>query len=172
MHNEGGVSTHLPRFLSDFAQLLSRHGSYISENYFHIRAMIKKMLFILSLICLFASDGKIATDENSISALSPTAATILDELPDSGAGQKQIDYKKLSQFKCTGLCVTPRSPVLQESYERQVKVVSRQFEVFLQKGQNLLNKTSETLRIVQSIKFSSLRIRAGHWAYVLRKIII
>lgn len=90
------------------------------------------MLFILSLICLFASDGK----------------------------------------KCAGLCVTTRPQILQESYERQVKVVSRQFEVFLQKGQNLLNKTSETLRIVQSIKFSSLRIRTGHWAYVLRKIVI
>ena len=131
--------------------------------------MIKKMLFILSLICLFALDGKIATEENSISVLPSAVATLLDRLPDSGVKQEQIDYEKISQFKCTGLCVTPRSQVLQESYERLVKIVSRQF---VQKGQNLLNKTSETLRIVQSIKFSSLRIRAGHWAYVLRKIII
>ena len=109
------------------------------------------MLFILSLICLFVQDGKIATEENSISALPSTVVTILDS---------------------TGLCVTSRSQVLQESYERLVKIVSRQFEVFLQKEQNQLNKTSETLRIVQSIKFSSLRIRAGHWVYVLRKIII
>ena len=134
--------------------------------------MIKKMLFILSLICLFALDGKIATEENSISALPSAVATLLDRLPDSGVKQEQIDYEKISQFKCTGLCATPRSQVLQESYERLVKIVSRQFEVFLQKEQNLLNKTSETLRIVQSIKFSSLRIRAGHWVYVLRKIII
>lgn len=130
------------------------------------------MLFILSLICLFALDGKIATEENSISALSPTVVTILDNLPDSGAGQEQVDYEKLSQFQCAGLCVTTRPQILQESYERLVKVVTRQLEVFLQKEQNLLNKTSETLRIVQSIKFSSLRIRAGHWVYVLRKIII
>ena len=134
--------------------------------------MTKKILFILSLICLFALDRRTATEENSISALSPTVVTILDKLPDSYAGQKQIDYEKLSRFKCTGLCVTPCSQVLQESYERLVKVVSRQFEVFLQKKQNLLNKTSEALRIVQSIKFSSLRIRAGHWVYVLWKIVI
>ncbi len=129
------------------------------------------MLFILSLICLFVQDGKIATEENSIS-LPSTVATILDRLPDFGVEQEQIDYEKISQFTCTGLCVTSRSQVLQESYERLVKIVSRQFEVFLQKEQNQLNKTSETLRIVQSIKFSSLRIRAGHWVYVLRKIII
>ena len=130
------------------------------------------MLFILSLICLFVQDGKIATEENSISALPSTVVTILDRLPDFGAEQEQIDYENISQFTCTGLCVTSRSQVLQESYERLVKIVSRQFEVFLQKEQNQLNKTSETLRIVQSIKFSSLRIRAGHWVYVLRKIII
>ena len=130
------------------------------------------MLFILSLICLFVQDGKIATEENSISALPSTVVTILARLPDFGVEQEQIDYEKISQFTCTGLCVTSRSQVLQESYERLVKIVSRQFEVFLQKEQNQLNKTSETLRIVQSIKFSSLRIRAGHWVYVLRKIII
>lgn len=129
------------------------------------------MLFILSLICLFVQDGKIATEENSISALPSTVVTILDRLPDFGVEQNRSTMKKY-QFTCTGLCVTSRSQVLQESYERLVKIVSRQFEVFLQKEQNQLNKTSETLRIVQSIKFSSLRIRAGHWVYVLRKIII
>ena len=137
-----------------------------------MRAVIKKRLVILTLSCLFVQDGKNATEENSSSHLPSTVATILDRLPDFGVEQEQIDYEKISKFKCPGLSVTSRSPVLQESYERLVKIVSRQFEVFLQKEQNQLNKTSETLRIVQSIKFSSLRIRAGHWVYVLRKIII
>lgn len=52
------------------------------------------MLFILSLICLFVQDGKIATEENSISALPSTVATILDRLPDFGVEQEQIDYEK------------------------------------------------------------------------------
>ena len=60
------------------------------------------MLFILSLICLFVQDGKIATEENSISALPSTVVTILDRLPDFGVEQEQIDYEKISQFTCTG----------------------------------------------------------------------
>lgn len=52
------------------------------------------MLFILSLICLFVQDGKIATEENSISTLPSTVATILDRLPDFGVEQEQIDYEK------------------------------------------------------------------------------
>ena len=130
------------------------------------------MLFILSMICLFVLDGKINTEENSISVLSPTVITILDKLPDSEASQEHTYYEELSLFQYAGLCVTNRPQVLQESYERLIKVVSRQFEVFMQKEQNRLNKTSEISRIVQSIKFSSLCIRAGHWVYVLRKIII
>ena len=49
------------------------------------------MLFILSLISLFVQDGKIATEENSISALPSTVVTILDRLPDFGVEQEQID---------------------------------------------------------------------------------
>ena len=106
--------------------------------------MIKKMLFILSLICLFVQEEKIVTEENSASPLPSAVVAILDRLPDSGTEQEQLDYGKISRFSCTGLCVAPRSQVLQENYKRLAKTVSRQFEVFLQKEQDLLNKTSET----------------------------
>ena len=85
--------------------------------------MIKKMLFILSLICLFALDGKIATEENSISALPSAVATLLDRLPDSGVKQEQIDYEKISQFKCTGLCVTGLAGKLRAAGENSVQAV-------------------------------------------------
>lgn len=159
-------------FLSDFFTTFIPFRKLYTRELFLFCAVIKKMLFILSLICLFVQEGKIATEENSASPLPSAVVAILDRLPDSGTEQEQLDYGKISRFSCIGLCVAPRSQVLQENYKRLAKTVSRQFEVFLQKEQDLLNKTSETLRILQSLKFSSLRIRAGHWVYTLRKIII
>lgn len=86
--------------------------------------------------------------------------------------QDELRNYDLNQNHNTAFCLTTRSLVISTRCERPFKVITRLLELSLQKEQNILNKISETYLIAQSIKFSSLRMRSGHWIYVLRKIII
>lgn len=141
------------------------------ENYFYIRAMFKKVLFILSLLLLFILDQKIANQEDNVSSSSILAYMQENQgLPDTL--QEQFQYENGNQPLYAGFCLTSRFQLTQEYGERFVKLISRQFETLIQKGQNVQFRTTETLLITHSLNFSSLRIRSGHWVYVLRKIVI
>lgn len=86
--------------------------------------------------------------------------------------QDELKNYDLNQGHNTVYCLTTRTLVISTRCERPIKVTTRLLELFLQKEQKILNKVSETFLITQSIKFSTLRMRSGHWIYVLRKIII
>lgn len=141
------------------------------ENYVYIRAMFKKVLFILSLLLLFVIDQKIGNQEDNISS-----SSILEYIQENRGLpetlQEHFEYETQNQSLCVSLFLTNRFQLTQECGERFVKVVSRQFETLVQKGQNVQIRTTETLLILHSLNISSLRIRSGHWIYVLRKIII
>ncbi|WP_301202220.1 hypothetical protein [uncultured Parabacteroides sp.] len=86
--------------------------------------------------------------------------------------QHKIKDFELSQSPNAAPCLSNRVQLSTEIGERFLKTASRQFELSLQKEQDALNKISEIVLVTHSLKCSSLRIRAGHWVYVLRKIII
>ena len=133
--------------------------------------MVKRLLFILSIFLFFLLNGNGKTDGQQ-NLLSPqteyvTANTIIEQHPDLQHN------KEINRFHDIAFATPNRSiQSTSENSERLFKVTSRQFQLFLQKGQNQLNKISEILSVTYSRHYSSLRIRSGHWVYVLRKIII
>ena len=130
---------------------------------------MKKVLLIVSFLFLLLLNMQIKTEDENI--LSPEKTTFVCS-KEKHPFQDELKNYDLSQSYHSVYCLTTRSQVLPTRCERPFKVTTRLLELFLQKEQNILNKVSETFLISQSVKFSSLRIRSGHWVYVLRKIII
>ena len=132
--------------------------------------MMKRLLSILSLLLLLitgqaimAATGESAADKKQTAVTSNEKALSL---------QHKIKYFELNQCPNAAPCLSNRVQHSTEIGERFLKTVSRQLEQSLQKGQDALNKISEIVSVTHTLKCSSLRIRAGHWVYVLRKIII
>lgn len=134
--------------------------------------MIKKLLFIVTLLCILLLNQNMSIDkEQTFSTLQKES--VMDEGGIANLAQDVIQEDEFIPFHNVACCTTSRSSQFSsENSERLFKVTSRLFEHFLQKGQNQLNKTSEILSVTYSLNYSSLRIRSGHWVYVLRKIII
>ena len=87
-------------------------------------------------------------------------------------GKHKVKDFELNQSPNAAPCLSNRVQLSTEIGGRFLKTASRQLELSLQKEQDTLNKISEIVAVTHSLKCSSLRIRAGHWVYVLRKIII
>lgn len=132
--------------------------------------MIRKILYILPLLFLLLFNGQKETTQESI--ISSAREVILTEAGKADLLNVQLNTDEAFQLQSVGLCFTSRVQISPERGERTSEIASRQLESLLQKEQSILNKISETLLITHSLKFSSLRIRSGHWVYVLRKIII
>ena len=145
---------------------------YISGNNFYLRAMIQKLLFILPLLCLLLLNQHTGKDKEQ--ALLPLQKEIVvEEDGIANAAHQVIQGDEFTPYHNTAFCTPSRSiQFSSENSERLFKISTRQFEQFLQKGQNQLNKISAILSVTYSLNYSSLRIRSGHWVYVLRKIII
>ena len=131
---------------------------------------MKSLLSILSLFILFLTGQEIMTlnfcdplPENNVIVTSENEASSL---------QSKLENFELAQIPHYFLCTSNRTQQGIEANERLFKTTNRLFDVFIQKGQNTLNKVEETLSVTHILKFSSLRMRSGHWVYVLRKIII
>lgn len=164
-----------PLFFCCFSQLLSISADRTSNNSFYIRSMIRKILLILFMVCLFLPYETVtATNEDTPVFLPADVATQGNTLEPASTNEgEETGFDKLSQYHPADFCIaTTRTQLLQAGCERPVKIISKLFELLLQKEQNQQNKTSEILRSEYSIKLSSLRTHAGHWIYVLRKIII
>ena len=132
--------------------------------------MMKRLLSILSLLLLFvigqeimAATGESVTDKNQTTATANEKALSL---------QHKIKDFELNRSPNAAPCLSNRVQLSTEIGERFLKTAARQFELSLQKEQDALNKISEIVSVTHTLKCSSLRIRAGHWVYVLRKIII
>ena len=131
---------------------------------------MKRLLSILSLLLLFfigqqimAATGESVTDKKQTTVTSNPKAFSL---------QHKVKVFELNQSPNAAPCLSNRVQLSTEIGGRFLKTASRQFELSLQKEQDTLNKISEIVAVTHSLKCSSLRIRAGHWVYVLRKIII
>lgn len=132
--------------------------------------MMKKVLSILSLLLLFIiGQGIMAATDKSVTDKRQTVVTSNEK---ALSLQHKIKDFELSQSPNAAPCLSNRVQLSTEIGERFLKTASRQFELSLQKEQDALNKISEIVLVTHSLKCSSLRIRAGHWVYVLRKIII
>ncbi|WP_459190325.1 hypothetical protein ACGE0T_10050 [Parabacteroides sp. APC149_11_2_Y6] len=131
---------------------------------------MKKVLSILFLLVLFCVGEKVTSnmDRHDISNNQEVLA-IANQFPGK---QKDIKTFELNKSSNSSLFISARTVQSMEIGGRMFKTTTRQFEIFLLKEQNILHKISETLSITYTLKCSSLRIRAGHWVYVLRKIII
>ena len=130
---------------------------------------MKKVLLILSFLFLLLLNMQIKIEDKDI--LSPQEMTFICNNVKHSL-QDELKNYDLNQGHNTTYCLTTRTLVISTRCERPFKVTTRLLELFLQKEQKILNKVSETFLITQSIKFSTLRMRSGHWVYVLRKIII
>ena len=129
---------------------------------------MKKVLLILSFLFLLLLNMQVKIgNEDFLSSIQITFICNNEE----GLLQDELSNYDLNQTNNIASCLTTRSLVISTRCERPF-VTIRLLELFLQKEQNILYKISETYLITQSIKFSSLRMRSGHWIYVLRKIII
>lgn len=130
--------------------------------------MMKRLLSILSILLLFTvGQGIMATTEDSADR-----QTIVTEKDNAHSFQEKVKHFELCKSPNAALCLTNRVQQTTEYSERLLKTTTRLLELSLQKEQNTLNKISEITSITHTLKCSSLRIRAGHWVYVLRKIII
>lgn len=132
--------------------------------------MMKRLLYIVSLFLLFIVGQEIMAATNE--SVTNNQQTNVTEKEKALSLQHKIKDFELSQSPNVALCLTNRIHQSSESSERFLKTGSRQLELLLQKEQDILNKISEIVLATHSLKCSSLRIRAGHWVYVLRKIII
>ena len=130
---------------------------------------MKKALLILSFLFLLLLNMQVKIEDEDI--LSPKETTYICNNKKHPLQDELRNYD-LNQTQTTAFCLTTCSLVISTRCERPFKVTTRLLELSLQKEQNILNKISETYLITQSVKFSSLRMRSGHWIYVLRKIII
>ena len=130
---------------------------------------MKKVLLILSFMFLLLLNMQVKLEDKDI--LSPQEMTFICNNVKHPL-QDELKNYDLNQGHNTTYCLTTRTLVISTRCERPLKVTTRLLELFLQKEQKILNKVSETFLITQSIKFSTLRMRSGHWVYVLRKIII
>nr|DAF91053.1 MAG TPA: hypothetical protein [Siphoviridae sp. ct7aK2] len=130
---------------------------------------MKKTVLILSFLFLLLLNMQVKIEDEDI--LSPKETTYICNNIKHPLQDELRNYD-LNQTHNTVFCLTTRSLVISTRCERPFKVTTRLLELSLQKEQNILNKISETYLITQSINFSSLRMRSGHWIYVLRKIII
>lgn len=110
---------------------------------------MKKVLLIVSFLFLLLLNMQIKTEDENI--LSPAKTTFVCS-KEKHPFQDELKNYDLSQSYHSVYCLTTRSQVLPTRCERPFKVTTR--------------------LISQSVKFSTLRIRSGHWVYVLRKIII
>lgn len=143
----------------------------ITGNSFYLRTMIKKLLFILPLFFLFLLNQNTKSDTGKI--IFPIQKDVVFENIANKGTQNTLQNEELNQFRNFVFCTPGRN--IQPSYEnseRLFKITSRQFELFLKIGQNRLIRVSEILSVTYLLHCSSLRIRSGHWVYVLRKIII
>jgi hypothetical protein len=133
--------------------------------------MIKKLLFILPLLFLLLHQETKVEVEKALLSFQQERMTKDSET--ANPAHDIIQNDELSCYHNTAFCTPNRSiQTFSENSERLFKITTKQFELFLQKGQNQLNKISEILSVTYSLNYSSLRIRSGHWVYVLRKIII
>ena len=131
---------------------------------------MKKLLSILSLLFLFIIGEEImAATSESVTDKKQTAVTSNEK---ALSLQHKIKDFELNQSPNVAPCLSNRIQLSTEIGERFLKTASRQLELSFQKGQDALNKISEIVSVTHTLKCSSLRIRAGHWVYVLRKIII
>lgn len=175
-----GLNTQIYKFrpsllcfiLTIFLKLLNPQIRYISGNYFYLRAMIKKLLFIVPLLFLLLLNLDMSIDKDQTFSTA-SKESVMKESGIANLTHDVIQGDELTPYHNLAFCTPSRSiQFSSENSERLFKVTSRQFEQFLQKGQNQLNKTSEIVSAAYSLNYSSLRIRSGHWVYVLRKIII
>ena len=132
--------------------------------------MMKKLLSILSLLLLFIMGQEImAATGKSVTEQEQTAITADAEvLPH----QQQMRDLQQSRYPNAAPFSSNRVQLPTEMNERLPRTLSRQFELSMLKEHNILYKISETVSVTHSLKCSALRTRAGHWVYVLRKIII
>lgn len=120
--------------------------------------MIKRLLFILSaLLMLFVA---LTTGDQVKSQPCPIHH------------ETELTTPGLEQHHDVGLVLSSRTLSVSERCEHSFKGTSRLLELLMQNEQKVLTKISEVLLTTNSLKYSSLRIRSGHWVYVLRKILI
>lgn len=131
---------------------------------------MKKLLSILSLLILFITGQEIMTLRES-NPLPENKVVVMDNSK-ALSFQDRLHKFELSQSPHFCLFSSNRTQQGTESSERLFKTTTRLLEIFFLKEQNNLNKIEQTLSVTHILKFSSLRIRSGHWVYVLRKIII
>lgn len=131
---------------------------------------MKRLLSILSLFILLLAGQEIITI--SARASLPKNKVIITNENQVQSSQNKLDNLELGQIADSCLCTTNRIQQNTKTNERLFKTTSRLFESFIQKEQNNLNKIEEIVSVSHTLKCSSLRIRSGHWVYVLRKIII
>lgn len=131
--------------------------------------MNKGIVVILSvLLCILFGIQK-NLDEEDISLSQKTYQECLQkggkrgwDKPDYSLG-KQNDIAPYTDF---------RFQTTQFNANRAFKTFLQLSREAYQKRQNNLHKVSESIQIVKFLKCSSFRKRAGHWTYVLRKILI
>lgn len=131
--------------------------------------MNKGIVVILSvLLCILFGIQK-NLDEEDISLSQKTYQECLQkggkrgwDKPDYSLG-KQNDIAPYTDF---------RFQITQFNANRAFKTFLQLSREAYQKRQNNLHKVSESIQIVKFLKCSSFRKRAGHWTYVLRKILI
>ena len=136
--------------------------------------MKNKIFYIFALLSLFLFTSEVSkTREDILSHFSDTEA-ILTEGSDSQNNYKESESHNLDylQPQAVGLIVSTRLPIMTQAYERLSKLESKIFVCFHQKEHTQVIKTTERVSASQAIKVSYLRLKAGYWIYVLRKIII
>lgn len=133
--------------------------------------MIRKILFIVSLCFLFFLNQKSKTIEES-HIFSQQEMMVTNHLQQEPK-QDTLTNEEFSSSQSAAIFTNCRQLQTQgRGSERLIKETVKQLTLFYQKGQEILNKTSEILSINRSYECSSLRIRSGHWIYAIRKIVI
>lgn len=132
--------------------------------------MNKSVVVILSvLLCFLFGIQQDLDEEDALSSQEAYQECLQED--EEGQGWDKPDYS-LGKQKDIAPYTDFRFQTTQFNANRAFKTFLQLTREAYQKRQNNLHKVSESTQIVKSLKCSSLRKRAGHWTYVLRKILI
>ena len=132
---------------------------------------MKKVLSILTLLILIFTGQKIAFNIDNEEMIQPC---------NLNGEEKSLSYdNKLKQFELgkiplESLDITARTKQAFDNYERLFKLSNSNKSLLLLKLKEQASqyKISETLSIIHTINYLSLRKCGNQWIYVLRKLII
>ena len=131
---------------------------------------MKKLLAIVSLLCLYLLSGGIL--QNKISDISSEETQCAINTSNDIYSLTPVDYTSISTTNTSILITLRNSQNSNDGNERFVKMASRLLELCLLKESNTLQHISENVTASHLLNYHSLRNRAGYLVYALRKLLI